>query len=396
VTLEWAPDGRHFLTATIAPRLRVDNGLHLYRRARTRSGRAHVCTPRSLWQPRPPDSISPAHPPAAARPMSALRSCRRKPAHRRRLSARSMPLGRAAALPASPPPAPGTHVQHAPRRERDPAGRPGAPGTTARTCTASGARCCWRPPGARRRPARSQSGRRRRARPPTAPTGGRPRRPWSRSARRATCRPAGAATLARPPAPPPLRPCFRSHLAAPASTSGPALLMRAAARPSRCCSAWRQSPCLTVRMWCSGLDGVVPMQRRVCRAPRALPSSRSADAASHRAQARPAAAHSAWRMTRRTAHAGAWAGRRCGRSYPAPRRPTRRPRPRTRAGAAPRAARPTARTPTRSRRQSPPPRPAAAATTRRRRRRTTAMRATGTRRRPRRTPLLVRLLALCC
>ena len=35
VTLEWAPDGRHFLTATIAPRLRVDNGFHLYRRPRT-------------------------------------------------------------------------------------------------------------------------------------------------------------------------------------------------------------------------------------------------------------------------------------------------------------------------------------------------------------------------
>ena len=255
MTLEWAPDGRHFLTATIAPRLRVDNGLHLYRRARTRSGRAHVCTPRSLWQPRPPDSISPAHPPAAARPMSALRSCRRKPAHRRRLSARSMPLGRAAALPASPPPAPGTHVQHAPRRERDPAGRPGAPGTTARTCTASGARCCWRPPGARRRPARSQSGRRRRARPPTAPTGGRPRRPWSRSARRATCRPAGAATLARALAPPPLRPCFCHHLVASVSAPGPARLVRAAARPGRRCSTWRQPPYVGARMWCSGWGG---------------------------------------------------------------------------------------------------------------------------------------------
>ena len=31
MTLEWAPDGRLFMTATIAPRLRVDNGFHLYR-----------------------------------------------------------------------------------------------------------------------------------------------------------------------------------------------------------------------------------------------------------------------------------------------------------------------------------------------------------------------------
>ena len=31
MTLEWAPDGRLFLTATVAPRLRVDNGFHLYR-----------------------------------------------------------------------------------------------------------------------------------------------------------------------------------------------------------------------------------------------------------------------------------------------------------------------------------------------------------------------------
>jgi len=48
VTLDWAPDGRHFLTATIAPRLRVDNGLHLYRRARARSSRAHVRMLRSF------------------------------------------------------------------------------------------------------------------------------------------------------------------------------------------------------------------------------------------------------------------------------------------------------------------------------------------------------------
>jgi len=65
VTLEWAPDGRHFLTATIAPRLRVDNGLHLYRRARVRSGRAHVCVLRSFWQPRPRLQCA-SEPPAAA------------------------------------------------------------------------------------------------------------------------------------------------------------------------------------------------------------------------------------------------------------------------------------------------------------------------------------------
>ena len=32
VTLEWSPDGRHLLTATVAPRLRVDNGFQIYRR----------------------------------------------------------------------------------------------------------------------------------------------------------------------------------------------------------------------------------------------------------------------------------------------------------------------------------------------------------------------------
>ena len=31
VTCEWAPDGRHFLTATIAPRLNVDNGYQIWR-----------------------------------------------------------------------------------------------------------------------------------------------------------------------------------------------------------------------------------------------------------------------------------------------------------------------------------------------------------------------------
>ena len=31
VTCSWAPDGRHFLTATIAPRLRVDNALFVYK-----------------------------------------------------------------------------------------------------------------------------------------------------------------------------------------------------------------------------------------------------------------------------------------------------------------------------------------------------------------------------
>jgi len=31
VTCDWSPDGRHLLTATIAPRLRVDNGLQIYR-----------------------------------------------------------------------------------------------------------------------------------------------------------------------------------------------------------------------------------------------------------------------------------------------------------------------------------------------------------------------------
>lgn len=31
VTMEWAPDGRHLMTATLAPRLRVDNALYIFR-----------------------------------------------------------------------------------------------------------------------------------------------------------------------------------------------------------------------------------------------------------------------------------------------------------------------------------------------------------------------------
>ena len=31
VTCSWAPDGRHFLTATITPRLRVDNAFFVYK-----------------------------------------------------------------------------------------------------------------------------------------------------------------------------------------------------------------------------------------------------------------------------------------------------------------------------------------------------------------------------
>ena len=31
MTCGWAPDGRHFLTATTAPRLRVDNALYVYK-----------------------------------------------------------------------------------------------------------------------------------------------------------------------------------------------------------------------------------------------------------------------------------------------------------------------------------------------------------------------------
>ena len=31
VSLEWAPDGRHLMTATLAPRLRVDNAFSIYR-----------------------------------------------------------------------------------------------------------------------------------------------------------------------------------------------------------------------------------------------------------------------------------------------------------------------------------------------------------------------------
>eukprot|EP00438_Fugacium_kawagutii_P032073 Skav203850 [mRNA] locus=scaffold3841:51741:53639:- [translate_table: standard] len=30
VSAEWAPDGRHFLTAVLAPRMRVDNGLSVW------------------------------------------------------------------------------------------------------------------------------------------------------------------------------------------------------------------------------------------------------------------------------------------------------------------------------------------------------------------------------
>ncbi len=31
VTCGWAPDGRHFVTATTAPRLRVDNAFYVYK-----------------------------------------------------------------------------------------------------------------------------------------------------------------------------------------------------------------------------------------------------------------------------------------------------------------------------------------------------------------------------
>ena len=31
MTCGWAPDGRHFVTATTAPRLRVDNALYVYK-----------------------------------------------------------------------------------------------------------------------------------------------------------------------------------------------------------------------------------------------------------------------------------------------------------------------------------------------------------------------------
>ena len=31
MTCGWAPDGRHFITATTAPRLRVDNALYVYK-----------------------------------------------------------------------------------------------------------------------------------------------------------------------------------------------------------------------------------------------------------------------------------------------------------------------------------------------------------------------------
>jgi uncharacterized protein with WD repeat len=31
VSMEWGPDGRHLMTATLAPRLRVDNGFCIYR-----------------------------------------------------------------------------------------------------------------------------------------------------------------------------------------------------------------------------------------------------------------------------------------------------------------------------------------------------------------------------
>lgn len=38
VTCDWSPDGRHLLTATIAPRLRVDNGFQVYRCAFAEAG----------------------------------------------------------------------------------------------------------------------------------------------------------------------------------------------------------------------------------------------------------------------------------------------------------------------------------------------------------------------
>jgi len=30
VTSEWSPDGRHFMTATTAPRLQIDNGIKIF------------------------------------------------------------------------------------------------------------------------------------------------------------------------------------------------------------------------------------------------------------------------------------------------------------------------------------------------------------------------------
>ena len=40
VSLDWSPDGRHLLTATTAPRLRVDNGYQMYRCASS----SNTCT----------------------------------------------------------------------------------------------------------------------------------------------------------------------------------------------------------------------------------------------------------------------------------------------------------------------------------------------------------------
>ncbi len=53
VSLEWAPDGRSVLTATTAPRLRVDNGFQIYKYAHI-----HACMRPSIPQYPPSPSLS--------------------------------------------------------------------------------------------------------------------------------------------------------------------------------------------------------------------------------------------------------------------------------------------------------------------------------------------------
>ena len=54
VSMEWGPDGRHLMTATLAPRLRVDNGFCIYRHDGTLIAQQQLQEPlEALWLPAP-------------------------------------------------------------------------------------------------------------------------------------------------------------------------------------------------------------------------------------------------------------------------------------------------------------------------------------------------------